>query len=224
MTQISQELLNKALVAAAGSGRMAQVGLLLRQGAAPDAGRADSPALFAAAAGNHDVCLRLLIKAGADVNARNAKGSTALMIAAFHGHLEAMRTLLDSGADRFLKNRDGQDAAGYARLQGHSSAEALLLRDADEVVHKRPLGNRILEETFNFRTRERISLIRKGPEQPVEAIYRESFARIGDTPALREAFDTYRARGGKRTEEEIFPERMGKKPVDRKTTLRRRPE
>jgi hypothetical protein len=40
----------------------------------------------------------VLIRAGADVNAADATGTTPLMCAAFHGHVEVVKTLLAAGA------------------------------------------------------------------------------------------------------------------------------
>ena len=48
----------------------------------------------------NDVCLiDRAIKAGADVNARNAYGEPALIVAAMYDRTEAVRTLLEKGAD-----------------------------------------------------------------------------------------------------------------------------
>ncbi len=54
--------------------------------------------------------LRTLIKSGADVNVKDARGVTPLMSAAFVGSADAMRMLLDSGADPNLINNSGSTA------------------------------------------------------------------------------------------------------------------
>lgn len=220
MTETLQDTLNKALVKTAAQGKAEQLALLLRQGAHPDAGAGTAPALFVAAAGNHAACIRLLLGVGAKVDVTNSKGSTPLMVAAFNANLKAMRLLLDAGADRSLKNRDGTDALKFAKARESAEAVALLNEDADEIIQRSRLGDRMLEEIFNFRTLERISLVRKGADQPIEALYRESFTHIEDLPALREAFQTHRQRGGKRTVEDVFPHRLDKQ----KAALRRKPE
>jgi ankyrin repeat protein len=219
MTETLQDTLNKALVKTAAQGKAEQLALLLRQGASPDAGAGTTPALFVAAAGNHAACIRLLLAAGAKVDVTNSKGSTPLMVAAFNANLKAMRLLLDAGADRNLKNRDGADALKFAQTRESSEAIALLKEDADEIIQRSRLGDRMLEEIFNFRTLERISLVRKGVGQPIEALYRESFTQIEDLPALREAFQQHRQRGGKRSEQDVFPHGLSKAPV-----LQRRPK
>lgn len=220
MTENPQDTLDKALVKAAAQGKAEQVASLLQQRADPDAGAGASPAIFVAAAGNHATCIKILLAAGAKVDATNSKGSTALMVAAFNGNIKAMRVLLDAGADRRLKNRDGTDALSFARTRQSPEAIALLTQDPDEIIERSRLGDRLLEEIFNFRTLERISLVRKGANQPVEAIYRESFSRIEDLPALRSAFEKHRRGGGKRTVEDVFPHRLEKQ----KSVLRRKPE
>jgi len=220
MTDTPQEALDKALVRAAAQGKAELVASLLQQRANPDAGAGASPALFAAAAGNHAACIKILLAAGANVDVRNSKGSTPLMVAAFNANLKAMRVLLDAGADRKLKTREGVDALGFAKTRESLEAIALLTQDPDEIMQRSRLGNRTLEEIFNFRTLERISLVRKGPDQPVEALYRESFTLIEDLPALREAFQKHRQRGGTRTAEEVFPHRLNKQ----KPALRQKPD
>jgi hypothetical protein len=220
MTETLQDTLDRALIKAAAQGKAEQLVSLLQQRANPNAGAGASPALFAAAAGNHAACIRLLLAAGAKVDVTNSKGSTPLMVAAFNANLKAMRVLLDAGADRSLKNRDGVDALAFAKTRGSPEAIALLNEEADEIIQRSRLGDRMLEEIFNFRTLERISLVRKGAGQPIEALYRESFTQIENLPALREAFQKHRQRGGKRTVEDVFPHRLDKQ----KAGLRRKPE
>ena len=49
-------------------------------------GSSSGTALHAAAAGGDDECVDLLLKAGADVDAADARGATALLAAAAGGH------------------------------------------------------------------------------------------------------------------------------------------
>lgn len=216
MTRISQDALDRALLKAAGQGRADMVSILLRQGARADAGAGEIPAIFSAALGNHTECMRRLLEAGADINARNSKGSTPLMAAAFHGHLQATEFLVDAGADRFLRNKEGTDALGFAKLRGFAEIIAALSSDPNQITHVSRIGDRLLEEVFNFRTLERISFVRKDAGQPVEALYRESFARIENLSALRKAFEQHRARGGTRSEQDVFPNVLSKKPALRR--------
>jgi uncharacterized protein len=56
--------------------------------------------------------VQVLIKAGADVNAKSDEGDTALHLAAFDGKIELVRALAAGGA-----NLDAKDAAGLTALQ-----------------------------------------------------------------------------------------------------------
>ncbi len=58
--------------------------------------------------------LRMILSAGADVNAPDAQGMTLLMRAASQGHLEAVFVLLDFGADPAMKDAQGKTAADHA--------------------------------------------------------------------------------------------------------------
>ncbi|XP_070549551.1 notch-regulated ankyrin repeat-containing protein A-like [Ptychodera flava] len=59
----------------------------------------ESTALHAASGGGHADVAELLIKHGADVNAKNSRGRTPLHYAALYGHEITMRLLVQSKAD-----------------------------------------------------------------------------------------------------------------------------
>lgn len=88
-----------ALMMAAQDGNADLVQLLLERGADVDIKvfRYLSTPLWYAAAGGHEAVMRLLIAAGADLNASDANGITPLMIAEQEGRSGAVRVL--SGAD-----------------------------------------------------------------------------------------------------------------------------
>jgi uncharacterized protein len=58
---------------------------------------------------------RLLLEAGAEVDARYDGGSIALHVAAMTGDEELIRLLLRSGADRTVRNDDGDRPQDVAR-------------------------------------------------------------------------------------------------------------
>jgi len=68
-----------------------------------------------------------LLARGADVNQRDASGTTALMLAAPQGSLPLVRLLLAKGADPNLVNARGESALSCARYYHHSEAVTVLL-------------------------------------------------------------------------------------------------
>ena len=60
----------------------------------------------AARKGNVEI-VKMLLKEGADVNARDKYGRTALYVAAWRGHVEIVKMLLKEGADVNAADNDG---------------------------------------------------------------------------------------------------------------------
>ena len=79
--------------------------------------------LHAAVAGSNPQarlrCARLLVEAGAHVNARQSGGFTPLMAAAQNGDEELASFLLESGSDPSARDDQGRSAADIARAAGH---------------------------------------------------------------------------------------------------------
>ena len=70
-----------------------------------------SPALHMAVIEGDPRMVKLLLDAGANVDAANRRGETALIIAAFIGAEEVKAVLLAAGADKTLKDAEGHTAA-----------------------------------------------------------------------------------------------------------------
>ena len=68
------------------------------------------------------------IQAGADANARDARGRTPLMCAAERGNGEAITILLGAGAERDAVDPEGRTARSIAIRAGHREAQARLAR------------------------------------------------------------------------------------------------
>lgn len=89
---------------------------LIDRGAAVN--RTGWSAILYAATGADPQMVRLLLAAGADLNARNPAGSTPLIMAARFGSDDVVMALLAAGADPRVTNPGGQDAAAAARWAG----------------------------------------------------------------------------------------------------------
>ena len=88
--------------------------------------------LHSAAAGlHHEVC-RVLIAAGADVNARQAHAFTPLHAAAQHGDDELVELLLSAGADPTARTDAGATPADTADAAGHVDVARRLRQVAEE--------------------------------------------------------------------------------------------
>lgn len=102
---------------------------LLRHDASAEAWSTNALAnqpLHAAAAGRNLAVCKLLIEAGADVNARQHGGFSPLHGAAEGGQQELVELLLDNGADRKARAANGDTPATLATKSGHTSIAALL--------------------------------------------------------------------------------------------------
>ena len=75
-----------------------------------------STVLATAALMGHTKIVSLLLKHGADINARSRDGGTALHTAAFLGRAETVKFLLEKGADTTLRNNMGGTALDGAQL------------------------------------------------------------------------------------------------------------
>jgi len=87
-------------------------------------------ALHAALAGPQPGIAKLLVDAGADVNARQQAGIAPLHETAQNGDLELTKLLLDHGADPSAQDDQGKTPAATAREHGHEAVAAFLEKAA----------------------------------------------------------------------------------------------
>lgn len=82
----------------------------------------NQPLHAAVALGHSDETVRLLVEAGADVNAAQAGGFTPLHQAAAAGNAGLVRFLLEHGAHADVRCGQGRLPIDYARERGHAAA------------------------------------------------------------------------------------------------------
>jgi hypothetical protein len=228
-----QKKLNRQLAAAAREGNIRDIAALLDTGADIEFRDDDywmmTPLGIAAHKGHHPA-VKLLLDRGAQIDAQDKVGDTPLMNSVHDSRREALEELLRRGANPNIQNNTGLTAADLARRRSDAVIRKSLGVDPDppkpvvpppveasqdEVVMRRKIGNKLLEEIFNFNACERISLIRSEASGPVEAMTRESFDVIGER-VLRRAFNSYVEQGGTIPETEVFPGTIAKiKPQPR---------
>ncbi len=190
-------------------GRDEAVRLLLERGANTEArdDSGDTPLLVAATFGR-DKIAELLLEHGADPRVRGEGGEkeSAADIAREHHNFALSARLETAVFEAELRERIARETARQEREQAaRAQRDAERRKDADIVIVNTALGDRTLQEIYNFNSLERISLVRNGDEGPVEAITRQDFSGIGDKPCLRQAFAEHVRRGGTADEDAVFP-------------------
>jgi ankyrin repeat protein len=90
------------------------------------AARGDSPEIANPGPTDHPNVVELLIKRGANVNAKTDSGFVALFWAARYGHLEVAKLLIAHGADVNAKDRDGMTALRWASTNQHAKVVEFL--------------------------------------------------------------------------------------------------
>lgn len=129
-----------SLIFAAGRGDLAAVERMLGEGASmtvrDNRGRT---ALLAATHGNHVAIARMLMAAGADVNAKDAIEDSPYLYAGAEGFTEILKLTLPK-ADLKSTNRYGGTALIPAAHHGHPEAVRILLGTAIDKDHVNKLG------------------------------------------------------------------------------------
>jgi ankyrin repeat protein len=162
-----------------------------------------------------------LLDQGADIEA-NADG-TPLVWAAYYGQVEAVSLLIARGADLKATDSGNRTAWDFARARNHPEIEKMLRAAEksqerekllpDQVVFERQAGSCLLEEVYDFKACERISILRADVTGAPVSFLRESFSKIEDEASLRKAFNEHARHGGQADEAEIFPAKIKKGPA-----------
>jgi ankyrin repeat protein len=98
-------------------------------------GLAMTPLHLAVVAGRTEAC-RLLLRSGADPNARRHGGATPLMLAAAANNRELVEMLIARNANAEMRDDQGDTAADAATIAGHTELAARL-RLGERVVDRR---------------------------------------------------------------------------------------
>jgi ankyrin repeat protein len=124
---------NHKLCSVIRAGDLGGLTALLEQGITPDVrdSREITPLMYAAEAGSTTE-MRILIQHGADVNARNAFGSTALMWSI--PDVQKVRLLLDHGADVNIAAKSGRTALLMALSRPSPETARLLLANGADTA------------------------------------------------------------------------------------------
>jgi ankyrin repeat protein len=125
-----------ALMSAARSGELDTVELLLATRMDLAARTKDGETVLMLAVSEPDI-LRVLIKAGSDVNSRDKKGRTALLHAAKRASAESIQVLLDAGADPGAKDDQGRTALDLTKDSDDDGAKARA-EVLEKALKKRP--------------------------------------------------------------------------------------
>uniref|UniRef100_A0A7S2TJ10 Ankyrin repeat protein n=1 Tax=Lotharella oceanica TaxID=641309 RepID=A0A7S2TJ10_9EUKA len=125
--------MNQQLLMACEKGDVTEASKLLENGATVFAHRNGCQAIHVAVRHGNPEVASLLLKNGADVNAKNRFGDTALHIAVVRACKKCTEVLVQNGADPKIENRDGRDAMACAKMgwsRGRRSIAALLSHPA----------------------------------------------------------------------------------------------
>ena len=106
----------------------------------PTAASGERTALHEAAAASQADEVTRLLKAGADVEARDRFGQTALHEAASKGHLGIVKVLLEHGADVEARNEGGETALHEVASKGHLGIVKVLLEHGADVEARAMMG------------------------------------------------------------------------------------
>lgn len=88
-----------------------------------------TPLMFAARFGSSSALIRLLVRYGAKIDRKDAKGWTPLVMATQHGHLGSVQALIESGADLHATTNNGLTALDIAQHLKHETIVQYLLKE-----------------------------------------------------------------------------------------------
>lgn len=130
---VTPESLETTLLFAAGLGYVDIAGLLVDNGVSVNGGKESrTPLHWAVRAGRTETAI-LLIKKGADVNARDKDQSTPLHLAAANGNTGIAKLLTEKGADVNCRDKDAWTPLHWAAAAGKGEIAKLLIEKGADV-------------------------------------------------------------------------------------------
>lgn len=142
-----------------------------------------TPLLFAARQGCVD-CARVLVSAGADINAADPNNITPMVMALINGHYDAAAFLLDHGADPNIADETGRTPL-YAAVDDHTMPESNLPapREIDNKLTSMDIIQMLLAHGANVNAR----LKKQTPYRTKIDRGADTMLTTGTTPMLRAA-------------------------------------
>jgi ankyrin repeat protein len=101
--------------------------------------------------------VKLIVKAGADINAKNYANDTVLIWASAHDKLEVVKYLIKMGADINIKNKFGNTSLKYAIRNNKIEILTYLIENGADINTK----NDALTYAYKFGYVDRINLLKK---------------------------------------------------------------
>ena len=137
-------------IAACDGGDAATVRRLLQAGADPNEVDQGFPAIAGAAQYGHVNVVRVLVEAGAKLEATSPNGVTALMYAAMYGKADCAEALLEWGADKDAADEYGDTALHRAAINGKLECARLLRRHGANLEAKNKRGDTALVQAAYY--------------------------------------------------------------------------
>jgi hypothetical protein len=184
---------SRALLSAVADGDAFAVAALTASGTRADATLSrggETPLMRASARGDVEVA-RVLLDAGADVNAQRADGFTPLILAVFFGHETVVRLLVERGADASARTSLGTTAARWAASRGFNEMAALLQSveaSRPRVQPARPLVEAARSRAEAIRSRASVAPVNPMKAVPLPLDDVNIFSRKGEHAASRGTF------------------------------------
>ena len=117
-------------------------------------------ALYYAIYFDKPVTLKVLIEAGADVNAQDSDGATPLTLAAQEDNPMIVMELIKAGADVNLTRHDGATPLHMAAKNGHEGCVVALIRDGADVHRRTEMGNKPITFAIDYKHDKIVKMLR----------------------------------------------------------------